>query len=101
MEEGLEEIKINKCEYERMKEELEGIERKKEKLREKRNEWTYKYINKPENREKIKEKKREYAKKQYEKSKKDEGYMKKRREQSLRSYYKRKGKIGDEVVGDV
>jgi hypothetical protein len=35
------EIKIKKCEYDRMKEELEGIERKKEKLREKRNEWVF------------------------------------------------------------
>jgi len=83
-------VEINEKEYERMKKELEEIYNKKNYLKMKRNEWTYKYINKPENIEKIKEKKREYAKKHYEKNKNDEEFMRKKREKALENYYKKK-----------
>ena len=86
-------IIINKEEYERMKKELEEIENKKDMIRQKRNESTYKYVNKPENIEKIKEKRREYFRKSYERLKNDEEYMKKKREQALKSYYKRKSLV--------
>jgi hypothetical protein len=83
-------IEINKVEYNRMLKELEDIEKKKDIIRQKRNEWTYKYVNKAENIEKIKEKRREYARKQYEKQKTNEDYMQKKREKSLENYYKKK-----------
>ena len=85
-----EKIEIKKEEYEMMKKQLEEIELKRDKTRQQRNEWTYKYVNKPENIEKIKEKRREYARIQYEKNKNDEEYMIKRREKALENYYKRK-----------
>lgn len=45
-------IEINKEEYNRMIKELEDIEKKKDIIRQKRNEWTYKYVHKSENIEK-------------------------------------------------
>ena len=88
LEEG--KIEISQYEYERIKKELEEIYNKKNDLKIKRNIWTYKYINKPENIEKIKEKKREYARKHYDKNKNDEEFMKKKREKALENYYKKK-----------
>ena len=89
-EKPLETVEITKDEYEKMMKILEEAEEKKKITTQKRNEWTYKYVNKPENIEKIKEKRREYAKKQYEKNKNDEEFMKKKRENALANYYKKK-----------
>lgn len=86
----LEKIEINKDVYERMIKILEKTEETKKINRQKRNEWTYNYVNKPENIEKIREKRREYAKKQYEKNKNNEEFMNKKRENALANYYKKK-----------
>jgi hypothetical protein len=88
--EPLETVEIMRNEYEKIMRMLEEAVEKKKKATEKRNEWTYKYVNKPENIEKIKEKRREYARKEYEKNKNDEEYMRKKRENALTNYYKKK-----------